>query len=344
MTETHRPGRGPDDQDEAAAMASGATLEELQRRKVAEELLHLRAERRRSRSRLALAGQLLVGWVALAGLVVNAYQSWSNKQQQEHRDRVEQEKWAKEFARASQADKYRAFFETSMLATDVGNADKRLVGYALLQEFVGDPLYDQKAIVMLEESLAQELRTAPRDHLDETQRAAVRAILTSLAGTDDCRALQRAARSVDKVARFHARTKDEGETREIVEVYVRRLVGRAATACGTLKDFRAVRQPIRDTMLKNPELLGLNAPTEAEANLLVALILRQRCEEEMAYSGATDCPDVLRAYAALCERGGSEPPDEREACAQMAAAAAALPRPAPAGGHAGGQMGRPDLP
>jgi hypothetical protein len=329
MTDPSRPAPRPDEpSDEATQLAADATLEELQRRKVAEELLHLRAERKRPRSRFAVASQILVAWVALAGLAVNAWQSWSNKQQQEHRDRIEQEKWNKEFARASQADKYRAFFETSMLATDTVNADKRLVGYALLQEFVQDPVYDQKAIIMLEESLAQELRSAPRDKLGDAQRAAVRAILTSLGGTDDCRALQRAARSVDKVARFHARTKDEGETREIIEVYVRRLVGRAAVACGSLKDFRAVRLPIRDTMLKNPELLGLNAPTEAEANLLIALILRQRCEDEMGYSGATDCPDMLRAYAALCDKGGREPPDERAACDVVVGAAADLARPA----------------
>jgi len=261
---------------------------------------------------------------------VNAYQSWTNKQQQEHRDRTEQEKWNKEFARASQADKYRAFFETSMLATDSANADKRLVGYALLQEFVRDPTYDEKAMIMLEESLSQELRGAPRDKLDDVRRAAVRAILTSLAGTDDCRALQRAARSVDRVARFHANTRDDGETREVVDVYVRRLVGRAALVCGTLKDFRAVRQPIRDTMLANPELLGLNAPTEAEANLLMAAILAQKCEEEMAYSGASECPEILLAYAGLCEKGGREPADDRAACETIQEAVTHLPRGAPA--------------
>ena len=129
-----------------AELARSATLDELQRMKAAEELHRLRSERTARRSRFALAGPALVGYVALAGLMVNAYQSWTNKQQQEHRDRTEQEKWNKEFARASQADKYRAFFETSMLATDSANADKRLVGYALLQEFVRDPVYDEKAI------------------------------------------------------------------------------------------------------------------------------------------------------------------------------------------------------
>jgi hypothetical protein len=328
---TPKPSPDADAGGEPEDLARSASLDELQRMKAAEEVARLRADRRQRRSRLAVAGQVLVGWVALAGLMVNAYQSWSNKQQQEHRDRIEQEKWAKEFARASQADKYRAFFETSMLATDASNVDKRLVGYALLEEFVRDPVYDSKAIIMLEESLSQELRGGPRDKLDDARRAAIRAILTSLAGTDDCRALQRAARSVDRVARYHERTRDEGETREVIEVYVRRLVGRAAMACGSLKDFRAVRQPVRDTMLKNPELLGLNEPTAAEANLLIALILRQRCEDELAHSGATDCADVLRAYAGLCSKGGMEAGDERRACDVAQDAARSLaPPPEPA--------------
>ncbi len=319
---------GPPRPTDPAELARSATLDELQRMKVAEELHQLQVERTSRRSQVATFAQVVVGFVALAGLAVNAYQSWSNKQQQEHRDRAEAEKWTKEFARASQADKYRAFFETSMLATDGQNADKRLVGYALLQEFVRDPTYDEKAMIMLEESLSQELKGSPKARLDETRRAAVGAILTSLAGTDDCRALQRAARSVDRVARFHARTRDDGETREVVDVYVRRLVGRAAQVCGTLKDFKAVRLPIRDTMLRNPELLGLNEPTEAEANLLMAAILRQSCEDEMSYSGASDCPDILRAYAALCEKGARDAPEDRAACSVIQEAAAALPRPA----------------
>jgi hypothetical protein len=328
MADPHPPPTPSDPAGDPVELARNSTLDELQRMKAAEELHRLRTDRTARRSRLSIAGQVLVGYVALAGLVVNGYQSWSNKQQQEHRDRTELEKWNKEFARASQADKYRAFFETSMLATDTTNSDKRLVGYALLQEFVRDPIYDEKAMIMLEESLSQELRGAPGDKLDDPRRASVRAILTSLAGTDDCRALQRAARSVDRVARYHARMKDEGETREVVDVYVRRLVGRAALVCGTLKDFRAVRQPIRDTMLKNPELLGLNSPTEADANLLMAAILRQKCEEEMAYSGASECPAILRAYAALCEKGGREPSDDRAACEVVEQAVVGIPLPA----------------
>lgn len=311
--------------EDPAELSRTASLEELQRLKVAEELARLRAERKKPPSRLAIASQVLVGYIALAGFFVNAYQSYSNKQRQDEQMRIDQEKWNKEFARASQADRYRAFFETAMLATDPTNADKRLVGYALLQEFVQEPSYDRKAMVMLEESLSQELRGGPADRLDDAHRAAVVAIVTALAGTDDCRALQRAARSIDRVALRYARTKDSGETREVIDVYVRRLVGRAAQVCMSVKDFQAVRLPIRDTMLKSPDLLGLNHPTEEEANILVAAILRQRCEDELAYSGASDCPDVLRGYAALCAKGGSPPPEERTACEEVGVAISALP-------------------
>lgn len=332
---TRDPSGSPSAGDDPAELARTASLDELQRLKLAEELARLRAERTKPPSRLSIASQVLVGYIALAGFFVNAYQSYSNKQRQDEQMRIDQEKWDKEFARASQADRYRAFFETAMLATDPTNADKRLVGYALLQEFVQEPSYDRKAMVMLEESLAQELRGGPKDRLDDARRAAVVAIVTSLAGTDDCRALQRAARSIDRVALRYARTRDEGETREVIDVYVRRLVGRAAEVCLSVRDFQAVRQPIRDTMLKSPDLLGLNRPTREEANILVAGILRQRCQDELASLGATDCPEVLRGYAALCAKGGTPPPEERSACEEVAEAVAGLPvAPAPPPGAA----------
>ena len=185
---------------------------------------------------------------------------------------------------------------------------------------------------MLEESLSQELRGSD-DKLDDAHRLAVVAILTALAGTDDCRALQRAARSVDRVAHRHALTRDEGETREVIDVYVRRLLGRAAQVCTNLKDFRAVRRPIRDTMLKSPDLLGLNDPTAAEANLLISEILRQECEDELAYLGASDCPEVLRSYAALCLKPGADDPEDQAACEVAQAAAAKAPATAPAASH-----------
>ena len=84
--------------------------------------------------------------------------------------------------------------------------------------------------------------------------------------------------------------------------------------------FKVVRQPIRDTMLRNPEPIGLDSPTGAEANLLVAAILQQRCEEELsgppltlqsrissnrARIGGPLGGDAQMAGTAVRERGGA---------------------------------------
>jgi len=282
--------------DDAEELARAATADELARQKAAEELLELRYQRRRRRSRFAVGSQVLVGWVALAGFFVNAWQIYATKRQQEQQARSEQEKWSKEFARASQADKYRAFFETSALATDPSNPDKRLVGYALLEEFVQDRDYSQKAMLMLEESLAQELRSNTQEGLDEPHAAAVMAIVTALSESNDCRSLQKAARSVDRVARRHAQVQDPVETSEILKVYVRRIIGRAALVCPSFKDFTDVRRPIRDTVVRSPEMLNLKGhPSVAEVNARMGEVLRDSCLAENAISGATDCPDILRA-------------------------------------------------
>ena len=50
----------------------------------------------------------------------------------------------------------------------------------VLQEFVQDRDYTQKAMLMLEESLSQELRSNTSPGLDAEHRAAVVAILTAL--------------------------------------------------------------------------------------------------------------------------------------------------------------------
>jgi len=216
---------------------------------------------------------------------------------------VDQDRWSKEFQRAREGDKYRAFFETTVLATDTANADKRLVGYALLQEFVGDADYSSKAMLMLEESLAQELRRNTNQGIDEAHRNAVVAIVTALSETRDCGALARAARSVDKVAQRLNRYGDIEETSEVFDVYVRRLVGRAAQVCTTMADFRTVRRPLRDTLVKAPKIGALSYPTGPEAaNSRMAEILRDRCLTDVAVSGATDCPDIFAGYARLCDQ------------------------------------------
>jgi hypothetical protein len=328
---THDPKEQALAREDARALAESATLEELQRMKASEELFELRYQRKKRSSRLAVATQSLVGFVAIAGFFVNAYQSYLNKQQQQQQRAVDQERWSKEFARASQADKYRAFFETSVLATDPSNADKRLVGYALLQEFVLDRDYTQKAMLMLEESLSQELRTNTEPGLDAEHRAAVGAILTALSQTNDCRALERAARSIDRVAKRHAKFRDAQESAEVLHIYVRRLLGRAADVCTSFKDLRAVRRPIRDTALRHPDLLGIEGGrlSNTVVNTRLAEKLIEACDDEIGVSGATDCPDVLRGYAELCAKADpKELQDDGPACTLARDAAAKLKPPA----------------
>jgi hypothetical protein len=290
------------------ALAASATKEQLDSLKSAEELIDAGRKRLQSTNRFAVAAQVLVGWVAILGFLVNAYQSWSNKQQQERTAQVDQERWSKEFERARQADKYRAFFETTVLATDAANPDKRLVGYALLQEFVSDAEYTNKAMLMLEESLAQELRSNTNQGIDEAHRNAVLAIVTALSETKDCHALERAARTIDRVAKRHGRYGDVEETGEVFRVYIRRLVGQAAEVCSTMADFRSVRRPLRDTLIKNPEIGGLKGTvTQEAANTRIAEILRDKCLEDVAVSGATDCPDIFAHYAHLCDQPEAPP-------------------------------------
>ena len=285
------------------ALAAAANKEQLDNLRSAEELIEADRKRLQSTNRFAVAAQILVGWVAILGFLVNAYQSWTNKQQAERQSQVDQNRWSKEFQRAREADKYRAFFETTVLATDTENPDKRLVGYALLQEFVSDADYSSKAQLMLEESLAQELRRNTGQGIDEAHRNAVIAIVTALSETRDCGALARAARSIDKVAQRLNRYGDVEEAAEVFGVYVRRLVGRAAEVCTTMADFRTVRRPLRDTLVKAPKIGGLTFPTTQEAaNTRMAEILRDRCLTDVAVSGATDCPDIFAGYAKLCDQ------------------------------------------
>jgi len=309
------------------ALAASASKEELDRLRAAEELIEADRKRLQARSTFSVAAQVLVGWVAIAGFLVNAYQSFTNKQQAERQAQVDQDRWSKEFQRAREADKYRAFFETTVLATDSANSDKRLVGYALLQEFVSDSEYTNKAMLMLEESLAQELRSNTNQGIDEAHRNAVLAIVTALSETKDCHALERAARTIDRVAQRHSRYGDVVETSEVFRTYVRRLVGQAAEVCGTMADFRAVRRPLRDTLLKVPEIAGLKGPiTEEQANTRIVEVLRDKCLEDVTVSGATDCPEIFAHYSHLC--------DQPEVMPKEVKVAAPPPKPKADGGVA----------
>ena len=296
------------------------SAEELSRLKSALDLIEADQKRKQTRNRFTVASQVLVGWVAIAGFGVNAYQSFANKQNQERQAKVDQDRWDKEFQRARESDKYRSFFESSMLATDQSNADKRMVGYALLQEFVRDDAYNAKATLMLEESLVEELRSNTDQGIDEPHRNAVVAIVTALADSSDCHALIRAAKSFDKVAKRHAKFGDVEETGEIFKVYIRRLVGQAAEACNKRPDdFKNIRRPIRDTLIKQPDIAGMKAPvTVTAANTRLAELLRDRCLEDIAVSGASECPDIFRNYAEMCKSKEMLNREEAGACGVIA--------------------------
>lgn len=319
---------------------SDKTLEELNRLKAAEEVADLRDRRQRSRSRFMLFTQSMVAYIALAGFFANAWQTWINKRSSEEAHAAEQVRWQQEFKRAQEADKHRAFFETSILATDKDNDDKRLVGYTLLQEFVADPNFNFKATLMLEESLAQELKKNEREvGLDENVRSQIVAIVTAISQTHECDKLQRAALSIDRVAQRTVKVHDVVETGEVFRVYVRRLIGRAAIICASMHEFRNVRAPIRETLRRFPGLGELSGNVSvAEANARVAELLRERCDDELKTSGASDCKQVYKGYSELCRSppvvlktrdGGTavdgDPKHEDAACRIIAEAVAGLP-------------------
>jgi hypothetical protein len=303
--------------EDPQAIAQTADLDELKRLIAAEDLLEKRHARKQRRARMFTLAQAMVGYVALAGFFANAYQNWINKRQAEARAQADEKRWAQEFKRAQDADKYRAFFETAALATDPNNADKRLVGYALLKEFVSDELYNSKATLMLEESLALELRNEESTGLDEPHRAAVMAILSALSHTSDCSALGRAARTIGKLATKHQQSHNLAESREVLALYILRVIGRAAEVCPP-RDLLEVRRPIREFMLRQPEVAGLSGHMAAvDADARIAQILEARCREEIE-GGIPDCADVPASWKKLCAQLSKEKlPDAQGLCASQ---------------------------
>lgn len=295
--------------------------DQLEKIKIAEEILEARFQAKKRANRIATVSQMMVGYVALAGFFANAYQNLNNKKHLEDQSEREQKKWDKEFERAKAADKYRAFFETSALVTDQANPDRRLIGYALLEEFIADRDYQQKSVVILEESLAKELRDSEKESTDggfsEAHRNAIRQIVRTLSASPSCAELVYAARSIDRVSR-HARRTDEGEGREIFGMYVRRLYGRAALICKDEQDFDAVRQPIRESLGKVPWVIGLSkTPSRADLNAAVAKMLVDRCVEEVQETGTSECPDIRTHYLRFCEDAAKSPGEwleEKAAC------------------------------
>lgn len=332
------------EKEDALALSRLISDEELKRLKRAEEVLELVHDRKKRTKRTAQVAQAMVGYVALAGFFANAYQNYNSKKDSEARAVQETARWEKEFKRAQEADKYRAFFETSALATDPKNPDKRLVGYALLKEFVDDKSYNSKAIIMLEESLALELRGDSAERgLDDEHRLAVVAILSALSHTSDCKALAQAARTVERLARARpsvankpavagagaVEQRDEEQLGEVYALYVRQLVGRAAHACQSAKDFREVRRPIEEALVQLPPLGGLTGhPTRGVANRRIAELLRDACAEERQSGEVSDCAEIEQGYLRFCgEKPGvtatpEDVADEAAACAVMKQAVA----------------------
>jgi hypothetical protein len=310
--------------EDPVALAHSTTADEIRRLELAEKVLELKYNRRKRTSKLTNVMSIL----AFSGLAVNAFQSYTSGQTQERQRERDDQRWQLEFARAKQADKYRAFFETSALATDSANADKRLIGYALLQEFVDDKDYNDKATLMLEEALISELNKDEGPGLSEEHRASVVAIVTALSSTSDCRALGKATKSIDRIAKRRSKSGDTAEAQEVFAVYVRRLVGRAMDICKNPSDVALVDRPIVDTLMKTPDLGGFKGKiTEAQAAQRIAEILRDECAAEIKISGATDCPDILRGYWRICAMSIS--PIQASACDVIKAAVDELPAPPP---------------
>jgi hypothetical protein len=115
------------------------------------------------------------------------------------------------------------------------------------------------------------------------------------------------------------------------------VIGRAALICPTMKEFRTIRQPIRETLAHLPEIGGLKGKvTAAEGNTQIAQLLVARCNHELSVSGASDCPEIFSHYEKLCAatKKAELVEDEgsckvmKEAVAAHAAATASAEKPA----------------
>jgi hypothetical protein len=305
--------------------------ERLQSLKLASDLLEARFEAKKRSNRIATMSASLVGYVALAGFFANAYQNYNNKKHLEEQSEREQQKWTQEFKRSQSTDKHRAFFETSALVTDLANPDRRLIGYALLEEFISDREYQPKVVVILEESLAKELAGAEKDGdlLTEGHKNAVRQIVRTLSASPSCDELVFAARSIDKVSR-RAHTSQNAELLDLFSLYVRRLIGRAVLVCRNDEEFASVREPIRDALARLPELVGLTKDVpRAFVNTAIAKILSKQCVDEVAESAISECPDIRVKYLDMCAAAATDPDawsQEKGAC-EVVRAWPKAPRP-----------------
>jgi len=146
-------------------------------------------------------------------------------------------------------------------------------------------------------------------------------IVTALSASEDCKAMEQAARSIDKVAARHAKAQDVEETSSIFHIYVRRLAGRAALVCKTMRDFSQVRRPLIETVLRLPEIIDVKGKlTWSQANEQIARMLIDDCREEVGVTGVTECPSIMQHYETLCtqkskDKTQKDHKDDDAACA-----------------------------
>ena len=315
------------------ARAAGSEIGAL---KAAEDVIEAREKAETRPSRIMMASQALVGWLALIGVALNVVQMYANHKQYEESRAADQQRWQMEFQRSQEADKHAAFLQVSTMITD-SIVDRRLLGYALIGEFMGDKEYYDKAQLMLAERLGAE---ASDKDFDEAHRNAVRVIVRTLSQTKDCVALIQGASSIHKLrAARDAQTgakansklnEDDGISTPVEDLYadfVRYIYGRAMIVCaGRYDELRLVRNEIRSAMM--PLMKGETPKEKAiAANRIIAQYLRDRCLDE-PQGALSECPAIFEAYAKRCEfletKKPDEWPNEKDGCALIRAAKSAV--------------------
>jgi hypothetical protein len=165
--------------------------------------------------------------------------------------------------------------------------------------------------------------------MDQERRVALTAIVAALGASGDCNALEKAARSIDRVTYRFDRVGDVEETSEVFRMYVRHVFGGAAKNCKTLDDFERVHRPIRRALMKYPAFGALKAPVkEREGSRRMGELLRDACEDEVLVAAANDCDQVFRGYEDLCAQANSDArakEEQADVCAMVKMIVDALP-------------------
>jgi len=297
------------------ALAAGPDMAAL---KAAEDVIAARARADEKPNKFALASQALVGWLALIGVALNVFQMYSNRKQFDQQRTAEEARWKLEFDRTRASDKHNAFFQVAALVTD-GEVDRRLLGYALLGEFMGDKEYYDKAQLMLGERMAAE--TQAKD-FNESHRNALRVIVRTLSQTKDCEALIQGATAIHHLrrARDVQLSGDDGIGTPVEELYadfVRYIYGRALLVCGGRHDeVILIRNEIRSALL--PYVKGKDEREKrAAGNKLMAQYLRDRCLDEPP-GASSECPGIFNAWLLSCKTEEKKDPKafvfEKEGC------------------------------